>query len=158
MRKSSRFQVSGFRLICSIVILQMLVVLLGSCKTGIKKEASVIQANESGIAGFEFSEEIHNFGSLKAGEVVSYTFVFRNVGTKTLVIDHAEADCACTEVKIPEKNIAPGKEGQIEVIFDSSGEVGNTLKTVIITSNAEKPETKLYIKANITNELIEIYS
>jgi hypothetical protein len=136
----------------------MLVILLSSCKTGIKKEVSVIQANESGIAGFEFSEEIHNFGSLKAGEMVAYTFLFRNNGTKTLVIDRVEADCACTEVKIPEKNIAPGKEGQIELIFNSAGEVGNTLKTVTIFSNAEKKETKLFIKANITNELIEIYS
>jgi hypothetical protein len=158
MRRSYRVQGSGFKLISSIISLVLFVVMLGSCKSGIKKEGSANQGNESGIAQFEFSEEIHNFGSLKAGEIVAYTFLFRNNGTKSLIIEKAETDCGCTEVKIPEKVIDPGKEGMIEVIFDSAGEVGNTLKTVKITSNAEKAEMTLIIKANITNELIEIYS
>jgi len=158
MRTSFKFQVSGFKLIGTIVIFVLFGVMLESCNSGTKKAESVNQSDETGVAKFVVSEEIHNFGSLKAGEVVSFTFVFRNEGTKTLTIDRAEADCGCTELIIPEKSIAPGKEGRIEVIFDSAGEVGKTLKTIKIMTNAEQAQKHLFIKANVTNELIEIYS
>jgi hypothetical protein len=132
--------------------------MLASCNSGTKKEEPASQSDETGVAKFVVSEEIHNFGSLKAGEVVSFTFVFRNEGTKTLTIDRAEADCGCTELIIPEKSIAPGKEGRIEVIFDSAGEVGKLLKTITISTNAQHASIQLFIRANVTNEMIEIYS
>jgi len=132
--------------------------MFAACNSGTQKVTPTEKSDETGVAKFAVSEEIHNFGSLNAGEVVSYTFVFRNEGTKTLVIEQAEADCGCTEIKIPEKSIAPGKEGKIEVIFNSAGEVGKVLKTITITTNAEHAQKQLYIKANVTNELIEIYS
>jgi hypothetical protein len=44
------------------------------------------------------------------------------------------------------------------VIYDSSGEIGNQLKMITLFSNAKEPEKQLYIKAQITNELIEINS
>jgi len=158
MKMSFRFQVPGFKTNPSIIVFALFSVMLASCNSGTKKVESAHHFDETGVAKFVVSEEIHNFGSLKAGEVVSYTFVFRNEGTKTLTIDRAEADCGCTELIIPEKSIAPGKEGRIEVIFDSAGEVGKLLKTITINTNAEEAPRKLFIKANVTNELIEIYS
>lgn len=133
-------------------------ILFVACNSGTKKAAPSNPENESGVAKFVFSEEMHNFGSLKAGEVVSFTFVFRNEGTKTLVIEKVESGCKCTEVVIPDKSIDPGEEGQIEVIYNSAGEVGRQLQTITVFSNADQPEKQLFIKANITNELIEIYS
>jgi hypothetical protein len=146
----------GKRKIYFIIILFGL--MLAACNSGSQKATPAEKPVETGVAKFVVSEEIHNFGSLKAGEVVSYTFFFRNEGTKTLIIEQAETDCGCTEIKLPEKSIAPGKEGRIEVIFNSAGEVGKVLKTITITSNAEQVQKQLYIKANVTNELIEIYS
>ncbi len=132
--------------------------LLASCHSGTQKTSSGVKSDESGVAKFVFSEEIHNFGSLKAGELVSFTFIFRNEGTKTLTIDRADTDCGCTEIIIPEKNIAPGKEGRIEVIYNSAGEVGRQLKTITLFSNAEQAQKQLFIKANVTNEIIELNS
>jgi len=140
------------------ILLVLIGLLLGSCNSGTKKAEPNKDSDESGVAKFVFSEEIHNFGSLKAGEVVSFTFIFRNEGTKSLIITDVDSGCGCTQVKIPNKNIAPGKEGQIEVIYNSAGEVGRQLKTITITSNAEQTKKQIYIKANVTNELIEIYS
>jgi hypothetical protein len=129
-----------------------------ACNSATKKTSPAEKSDESGVAKFVFSEEIHNFGSLKAGEIVSFTFIFRNEGTKTLTITEVDSGCGCTEVIIPEKNISPGQEGRIEVIYNSAGEVGNQLKTITITSNAEQTKKQLFIKAKVTNELIEIYS
>ena len=126
--------------------------------SGTKKPESATKSEESGTAKFVFSEEIHNFGALNSGEIVSFTFVFKNEGTKTLLITDIDSGCGCTQVNIQEKSIAPGKEGRIEVIYNSSGEVGRQLKTITLISNAEQAKMLLFIKANVTNEFIKIYS
>ena len=155
---SSKFQVPSFKLNATSIIFILFGLLIVACNSGAKKTSPGEKSDETGIAKFVFSEEIHNFGALKAGEVVSFTFVFRNDGTKTLTITEVDSGCGCTEVIIPNKNISPGQEGRIEVIYNSAGEVGNQLKTITITSNAEQPKKQLFIKAKVTNELIEIYS
>jgi len=158
---SFRIQVLGFKLklVSFIFILSGLV--LVSCNSGTKKTVPISKSDpesSGGIAKFVISEEIHNFGSLKAGEVVSFTFVFRNEGTKTLTITDVDSGCGCTEVKIANKSIEPGQEGRMEVIYNSAGEVGRQLKTITITSNAEKAKTQLFIRANVTNEIIKLNS
>jgi len=155
MRTSSRFQVSGFRLKLAALIFGLM---LGSCHSGTQKTTPANKSDESGVAKFVFSEEIHNFGSLNAGEVVSFTFIFRNEGAKTLTITEVDSGCGCTEVKIENKNIEPGQEGKIEVIYNSAGEVGRQLKTITLFSNAEPAQKYLYLKANVTNEIIELNS
>ncbi len=156
MKRGLKFQVPGFRL-CLLVVTFCLI-LISSCNSGTKKTTTVDSSNETGIAKFVFSEEIHNFGLLKAGEVVSFTFIFRNEGTRTLTISGVDSGCGCTEVNIPVKNIPPGGEGQIEVIYNSSGEVGKQLKTITVFANTEPTQKQLFIKAKVTNEIIEIYS
>jgi len=139
-------------------LLLIVVALLFSCSSQNSKPERAEKSAESGTAKFVFSEEIHNFGSLNAGEIVSYTFIFRNEGTKTLNITGFDSGCGCTEVKIENKSIAPGQEGEIEVIYNSAGEVGRQLKTITLLSNANKPEKQIFIKADVTNDIIEINS
>ena len=83
--------------------------ILVSCHSGTQKTTLTTKSVESGIAKFVFSEEIHNFGSLKAGEVVSFTFSFKNEGTKTLIITEIDSGCGCTEVKWKIKLLAQDK-------------------------------------------------
>jgi len=153
---SFRFQVTGFRL--ALLGSFLLLTFFTACNSGTTKPGTAEKSNESGTAKFVFSEEIHNFGSLNAGEIVSFTFVFRNEGTKTLNITGVDSGCGCTEVKIENKSVQPGQEGRIEVIYNSAGEVGRQLKTITLFSNAEKPEMQIFIRANVTNDLIEINS
>jgi len=158
MRKSSKFQVSSFKLKLAALIFGLSGLLLGSCHSGTKKTTPATKSDELGVAKFVFSEEIHNFGSLNAGEVVSFTFIFRNEGTKTLTITGVDSGCGCTEVKMDNKTIEPGQESRIEVIYNSAGEVGRQLKTITLFSNAEPTQKQLFIKANVTNEIIELNS
>lgn len=134
------------------------VLMLAACSSGEKKAQPAKTETGTGVAKFVFSEELHNFGSLTAGEIVSFTFTFRNEGTKTLTIKEVKTSCGCTEVKMPNKPIGPGEEGYLEVIYNSAGETGKQLHTITIFSNAEQPEKQLFIRATVTNELIEIYS
>ena len=158
MRTNSKFQVPSFKLKLAAFIFSLSGLLLASCHSGTHKTTPANISDEAGVAKFVFSEEIHNFGSLKAGELVSFTFIFRNEGTKTLSITGVDSGCGCTEVKIEKKTIEPGQEGRIEVIYNSSGEVGRQLKTITLFSNAEPAQKQLFIKANVTNEIIELNS
>ena len=158
MRTGQMSDVRSHKLNRLIVIFILLGQILTSCHSGGQKTPPVIKSDESGVAKFVFSEEIHNFGSLKAGEVVSFTFTFRNEGTKTLTITKIDSGCGCTEVKMENTTIPPGQDGRIEVIYNSAGEVGRQLKTITLFSNAEPAQKQIFIKANVTNEIIEINS
>jgi len=141
-----------------LLIIGIIGLLIVSCNPTTKKPKFTEQNSKSRKAKFVFSEEIHNFGTLKAGEVVSFTFTFKNEGTQPLIINSADGGCACTEIKLPEQPIEPGKEGYIEVTYNSAGEAGRQLKTIILESNAEPEQKKIYIKADVKNEIIEINS
>jgi len=136
----------------------LMLVLFWSCHSETSKTGIFEKSDESGVAKFVFQEEIHNFGSLNAGEIVSFTFVFKNDGTKTLNITGIDSGCGCTEVKIESKMVAPHQEGQIEIIYNSAGEVGRQLKAITVFSNAEQPHKQLFIRANVSNEIIKINS
>jgi hypothetical protein len=102
-------------------------------------------------SGIVFIREMHNFGNLKAGEIVSFSFVFVNNGIKPVVINKANATCGCIKVKFDNKEINQGEKSAIEVIFNTSGEWGNQLKMIEVeTSSGEKKE--LRISAYIENE------
>ena len=113
---------------------------------------------DQGTTEFVFQEELHNFGSLQAGEIVAYSFQFNNTGTKALIIERAESDCGCITVEFPSEEINSGESGYVEIIFNSAGEVGKVYKEIKLISNAEDKETILSITANVKNELINIYT
>jgi len=99
----------------------------------------------------EFVKEIHNFGSLKAGEVIAFTFVFKNTGESPVQIIKCETSCGCIEIQYDKAAIDPGQESGIEVVFNTAGEWGNQIKTIkILTSSDEEKE--LTIGAYIENE------
>jgi LEA14-like dessication related protein len=100
-------------------------------------------------AKIEFEETEYNFGSVKDGAIVSHTFKFKNTGSVPLVVQDAKATCGCTVPKKPEKPIAPGQTGEIEVRFDSSNKVGNQNKSVTITANTEPATTTIFVKGTV---------
>ena len=84
-------------------------------------------------------DSAYNFGKVTDGEKVEYSYRFKNVGTKPLVVIEAHASCGCTVPQKPEKPVLPGEMGFIKIVFDSKGRIGAAHKTITVTSNA-KPE------------------
>lgn len=97
----------------------------------------------------EFEKTIHDFGTLKSGESVSYTFKFTNTGQKPLLISNAKGSCGCTVPKYPRTPIPPGEKGEIQVTFNSKGKKGKQHKSVTLTANTSPESTRLYIKAMV---------
>lgn len=108
-------------------------------------------------AKFVFQEEFHNFGTLQAGEVVAYSFCFKNTGITALKIKNAKSDCGCMTVEYPKEEIIPGDSAYVDVIFNSAGETGKIYKEIMITTGAGN-KTTLAVAADVKNDLINIYS
>lgn len=96
-----------------------------------------------------FDKDVHDFGSVKEGEKVTYKFKFKNTGDKPLTIFDAKGSCGCTVPEYPKEPIAPGKSGEIKVEFNSKGKKGSETKYVTLTANTTPGDTRLTIKANV---------
>lgn len=97
----------------------------------------------------EFDKKMHDFGNIKAGEKVSYSFRFVNRGRRNLIIQNASGSCGCTVPDFPKQPIPPGREGFIRVLFNSEGKNGVQEKQVTVLANTLPNTNEIRIKANI---------
>jgi hypothetical protein len=134
--------------IFSIIVLS----LFFACNNSSKEESrgkSIPKNLEKKYPELKFGEDFFDLGSIKGGEVVSHTFHFQNTGNDVLIIKDIIPDCGCTQPKIDKKELSPGEEGTIEIIFDSKGWHGSQFKSVTLRTNAPIREKSITIKANI---------
>ncbi len=135
-----------------IYILVVLLAMLAGCKNAGETKSgqnNTDRKQEKGSPVMKFESVYHDFGTIDHGEKVSYTFTFKNTGNADLIIKDAAPGCGCTAPEYDEKPIAPGKEGSVEIIFDSQGYLGNQYKTVLLKTNTPYGEKTLTIKANV---------
>lgn len=89
-----------------------------------------------------FTEDKHNFGFMRQGEVVSHEYEFTNTGDGPLIINECEVACECTKVEFPKEPIPPKGTGKIKVTFESKSAIDRQERDVIVKSNAaNSPQT-----------------
>ncbi|WP_346864172.1 DUF1573 domain-containing protein [uncultured Draconibacterium sp.] len=103
----------------------------------------------------KFNEKMHDFGQLKAGEIVLYTFEFTNTGNADYRIENIRTDCGCVSTNFSKTPVKPGETGVIEVEFDTSGLVGKEYKSIEIDGNSTELK-HLAIFAEVKNEILDI--
>jgi hypothetical protein len=108
---------------------------------------------DTGTAVMIFREYEHDFGKVAEGETVAYVFAFENKGTSDLVISSVTTTCGCTVPKYETKPIPPGKNGTIEVAFNTSARSGMQTKTITVKSNASIPVILVRITAEVEDKL-----
>ncbi len=94
-------------------------------------------------------DSVFDFGKVTDGEIVEFSYRFKNTGSLPLVIASASASCGCTVPEKPEAPIKPGETGFIKVKFNSSGRVGVAHKTVTVSSNAAPAFPELLLKGEV---------
>ena len=97
----------------------------------------------------EWYEYEHDFGKIIEGEVVKYTFHFKNTGDQPLKLLRVKPSCGCTTPSFTEGDIAPGEEGFIEVAFNSAHKRGFQSKAVTVTGNFEGTNMILRFKGEV---------
>lgn len=103
-------------------------------------------------AAFKFEKEAYDFGQITEGEKVSYDFRFKNVGKNPLIITEAKASCGCTVPDYPHEPIAPGQEGKISVVFNSTGKSGLQNKVVTIFANTIPSSTEVRLVGDVKSK------
>ena len=97
----------------------------------------------------DFTDTVHNFGTIHEKEIVEYEFTFINHGKTPLLINSAVGSCGCTVPSYPHDPIPPGKSTIMKVTFNSTGKSGHQEKAVTIHTNTIRGLHMLYIKADI---------
>lgn len=113
--------------------------------TATETSAETAQVGQSVVA---FDRTSHDFGDIGNNESVETEFEVKNTGDADLIIINASASCGCTVPEYPKTPIKPGDSEKIKVRFRTSA-VGQQQKTVTLTTNSEKGDELLIIKANV---------
>jgi len=114
-----------------------------SCKE--KPHPSVPEADTQ----LEWVKKSWDFGDIIRGEEVAHTFYFKNTGKHQLFIQKAETACGCTTINYDKAPVPPGKEGKIEITFNSAGRYGKQYKEIRIFANIPENQEILSITANV---------
>jgi len=110
---------------------------------------AIIPGADSATAVLEVQNDSYDFGEVKEGEKVEHEFKFTNTGSSPLIISNVQASCGCTTPEYSKNPIAPGEEGMVKVVFNSTGQVGKQHKVVTVTSNASSPNTLLHLRGEV---------
>jgi len=118
-----------------------------SCKHNTKDSNS--DKKEIKKTTIEFVETNHDFGKITQGEKVSHVFKFKNTGENPLELTQVQPSCGCTIPEWTEAPIDPGKEGTIQVMFNSEGREGVQHKTVTVVANTKPSIHQLTFTAEV---------
>ena len=108
-----------------------------------------VTEGSNSVAKIDFLNDFYDFGTIKHGEVLSYSFTFENTGTAPLIVFSVVAGCGCTQTKVSSDLLKPNEKATVEVVFDSKGWYGSQFKSVTLITNAETPKRSVTIKANV---------
>lgn len=105
---------------------------------------------EGPLPAFDFAKTDHDFGTIKEGEKVSFTYAFKNTGQAPLIIQNAQPSCGCTVPEWSKEPIPVGGTGYVKAEFDSNGKPNIQNKTITVTANTWPKVTTLRFKAMVT--------
>lgn len=116
----------------------------------LSKEDSIAKAKAMAVpTTVQLIDSVYNFGKVTEGEVVEFSYRFKNTGDKPLIVSSATASCGCTVPEKPEQPILPGETGFIKVKFNSDHRVGNAHKTISVISNASPAFPDLLLSGEV---------
>ncbi len=93
----------------------------------------------------EFSETAFEFDTINQGDSVVHIFKLKNTGDKDLIIGNAFGSCGCTVPEYPKDPIAPGKEAEVRVRFNSAGKEGQQSKSITLQVNTQKHQEQIFL-------------
>lgn len=93
---------------------------------------------------------IWDFGEIKEGDIVEYTFILKNDSTEKMNITNIDTSCGCTVSSVAKKVLEVGEETEIKVKFDSKGYSGKVTQFIFVNINRlNDPVVQYVIKADV---------
>ena len=97
----------------------------------------------------QFTDTVHDFGTIPGAGEVSYDFAFTNTGKAPLVISDIRTSCGCTVADFPRDPVLPGEGGALKVRFRPDDNTGHQEKTVSVNANTFRGVHVLRIRAEV---------
>lgn len=112
---------------------------------------TVSAAQEESKSGpvIKFEESSHEFGDIEQGDKVNYIFTFTNTGTEPLILTEVVTTCGCTAPSWSREPVLPGKNGEVQITFNSAHKMGRQNKGITILSNAINSPARVTITGNV---------
>ena len=104
-----------------------------------------------GKGEMKFVKTRHNFGVFAPDTaILTYDFVFTNVGKDPIIIHQASASCGCTIPEYTLEPIMPGGTGKISVTYNGKGrKPGVFRKSITVHNNGKQSPVRLYIEGEM---------
>ena len=152
--KKTWVQIIGFGILTGIALIiadnKYGLIKSGKEKTGTYKGPVTMDKKDVYVTKLNFSETEHDFGKVKEGDTLSYTFIATNTGTEPMFIYKVSGgSCDCVGSVSSSDVIAPGAVNNITVYFKTLGKKGKQVKTFVVTANTDPSESILTIKADV---------
>ena len=98
----------------------------------------------------QFATPLYDFGRMRAGEPVKYTYIFTNTGYGLLVLNSVQPQCGCTTAGEWTKQVDSGQTGSIPIQFNTASYNGPVFKQVTVTCNVtNQPTLFLQLKGTV---------
>ncbi len=104
---------------------------------------------EGPLPSFKFERMEYDFGQIKEGEKVAYTYKFTNTGAAPLIVQSVQPSCGCTAPDWSKEPIPVNGTGFVKVEFDSNGKQGIQNKVVTVNANTWPKSLVLRFKAQV---------
>lgn len=105
------------------------------------------------LTTFEIEDPYRKYFPVLQGQPLSMFFRVKNTGEYPLYIYDVLPSCGCTSVKHP-RAIAPGTEGNIELIFNSNKNIGYVgVYTTLVLNTKEKFHT-FFFETNVVPDAL----
>jgi hypothetical protein len=103
---------------------------------------------------FEFEETKFDFGTIKDGDIVKHTYVYKNTGTNPMAISNVVVSCGCTAPSYDKAPVMPGQKGSITLEFNSSGKGGDkqVSKNALVKCNSSVSPYSIGFVANVLSK------
>jgi hypothetical protein len=135
------------------LVLAVSVVTIGTAGVGGQPTPTPPAATTTNAIGprIQFATPVYDFGRVRAGEPVKYTYVFTNTGDRLLVINSVQPGCGCTTAGDWTRQVEPGKTGNIPIQFNTAGQPNQVFKQVTVNCNIanQPPIVMLQFKGSI---------
>lgn len=101
--------------------------------------------------------EKHDFGKIKVGNPVTYSFELTNTSDKPLVVENSWASCGCTTPEKITEPILPGTTAKLKVQYNAAAIAPFTKDVYVKFAGVEQPKT-LHITGEVLSaEAYETY-
>ena len=104
---------------------------------------------DTAYAKLFFPRQIHDFGSVQAGTLLSHDFLFTNTGDQTLQIDSLVNECECLIANLDKKVLEPGESGKLSVSLNTTDLKGLNVKHIKVYANIENKLKEVTITTEV---------